>query len=106
MQRIRDVDFLVDTLLKKFQAHPGNDGKTPEMEAVFGKDRAVPSFTGVEIPKHAVFCVRRLTTFIATVLQCMIKIDTAGNGRDVAEQIVVVAYPRIETLCVVGPQLN
>src|SRR6266511_3347204 len=106
MQRIRDVYFLVDALLKEFQAHPGNDGKTSEMKAILGKNGAVPGFTGVQITKHTGLCVRRLTTFIATVLQRMIKIDTAGKGRDVVEQIVVVAHSRIETLCVVRPQLN
>src|SRR4029453_8343543 len=106
MQRIRDVYFLVDTLLKKFQAHPGNDGKTSEMKAVFGKDSAVPCFTSVQITKHTVLGVRRRTAFVTPVLQRVIEIDATGNGRDVVEQIVVVAHPRIETLCVVGPQLN
>src|SRR3954471_14747895 len=106
MQGIRDVYLFTDTLLQEFQAHPGNDGKTSEFEPVLGKDSTVPRFTGVQITKLTMLCVRRLTSLIATILQRMIKIDTAGNGRDVAEQIIVVAHPRIETLCVIGPQLN
>src|SRR4026207_1073463 len=106
MQGIRDVYFFVDTLLQEFEAHPGNDGKTPKMETILGKKSTVPRFAGVQITKRTMLCAGRLTALIATILQRMIKIDTAGNGGDVAEQIVVVAHPRIETLCVVGPQLN
>src|SRR6266550_3933808 len=106
MQGIRDVYIFVGTLIEKFEAHPRNDGKTPKMEAIFGKNSAVPRFAGVQITKRTMLCIRRLTALIATILQRMIKIDTAGNGGDVAKQIVVVAHPRIETFCVIGPQLN
>src|SRR5918996_643041 len=97
MQGIRDVYFLVDALLKKFQAHSRNDGKTPKFEPILGKEGTVPRFAGVQIPKRTVLCVRGLTAFVSPVLQCVIEIDAAGNGRDVVEQIVVVACPRIET---------
>src|SRR5262249_46066799 len=100
MQWIRDIHFFIDTLLQEFQAHAGNNGKTPKMEAILSKDSTVPSFTGVEIPKHAMLCVRCLTPFVTPVLPRVIEIDAAGNGRDVVKQIVVVAHPRIETLCV------
>src|SRR6266496_221831 len=106
MQGIRDVYFFINTMLQEFEAHTRNDGKTSEMEAILSKDGPVPRFTGVQITKRTMLCARRLTSLIATILQRMIKIDTAGNGRDVVEQIVVVAHPRIETLCVIGPQLN
>src|SRR4030095_1131338 len=106
MQGIRDVYFFIDALIEKFQAHPGNDGEPPEFEPILGRDRTVPSYTGVQITKRAVLCVWRLTTFITTILQRMIKIDAAGNSGDIVEQIVVVAHPRIEALCLVRPQLN
>src|SRR5215470_12131167 len=104
MQGIRDVHFFVDTLLKKFQTHPGNDRKTSKVEAILGEDSAVPCFTGVQITKHAMLCVRRGTAFVTSVLQRVVEIDAAGNGRDVVEQIVIVTQPRIETLYVVRPQ--
>src|SRR5262245_40276630 len=106
MQRIRDVYFFIDTLLEEFQAHPGNNGKTSKMEPILGKDGTVPRFTGVQVTKHTMLCVRGLTAFVATVLQRVIEIDAAGNGGDVVEQLVIVAHPRIETFCVSGPQLN
>jgi hypothetical protein len=106
MQGIRDVYFFTDVLLEEFQTHPGNHGKTSEFEPVLGKDSAVPRFTCVQITKRTMLCVRSFTSLIATILQRMIKIDTTGNSRDVGQQIVVVAHPRIETLCVIGPQLN
>ena len=83
MQRIRDVYFFVETLLEKFEAHSGNDGKTPKMEAILGKNGAVPGFTGVQITKHTGFCVRGLAALIATILQRMIEIDSAREGRNV-----------------------
>ena len=106
MQRIRDIYFFVDTLIEKFQAHAGNNGKTAEMEPILGKNGTVPCFAGVQITKHTMLCVRRLTAFVAPVLQRVIEIDAAGKRRDVVEQIVVVAHPRIETFCVGGTQLN
>src|SRR6187200_2113471 len=106
MQRIRDVYFFTDALLQEFQAHPGNDGKTSKFEPVLRKDRAVPRFTGVQITKLTMLRIRRFTSLIATILQRMIKIDTGGNGRNIAEQIVVVPHPRIEALRVISPQLN
>src|SRR5206468_11755441 len=97
MQGIRDVYFFIDTLLEEFQAHSGNDGETPKMEAILGKDSTVPRFTGVQITKRSMLCVRRLTAFIVSILQRMIKINTACNSRDVVEQIIVVTHPRTET---------
>src|SRR5438094_1645163 len=103
MQGIRDVYFFIDTLLEEFRAHSGNDGETPKMEAILGKDSTVPRFTGVQITKRALLCVRRLTAFVTAILQGVIKIDTAGDGRDVAQQSVVVAHAGIDALCVIRP---
>src|SRR5436190_5138203 len=101
--RFREIEVFSNALIKKFEAHSGNDRKSPEMEAVLGKDCTVPRFTGVQITKRALLCVRRLTAFVTAILQGVIKIETAGDGRDVAQQSVVVAHAGIDALCVIRP---
>src|SRR4029077_11047483 len=76
------------------------------MEAVFGKDRAVPRFASVQITKHAALRIRRKSTLVGPVLQRVIEVDTAGNGRDVVEQIVVMTDAGINALCPGFAQLN
>ena len=100
------VQLLVDTLIEKFQPHPGNDGQTPELEPVLGKNSAVPSFTGVQIAQHATLCIGCFTALVGPVLQRVIEVDTAGNGRDVVEQIVVMTDAGINALCPGLAQLN
>src|SRR4029453_12508556 len=106
MQRIRNVYFFISALVEEFQAHPGNNGKTPEMDPIFSKDSAIPCFTRVQITKDTLFCLGRKTAFVAAVLQRVIEIDAAGDGGDVVEQVIVVASAGINTLCVVLAQLN
>src|SRR5262249_38688346 len=54
---LREVEFFINALVKKFEAHAGNDGESPEMEAVLSKDRTVPRLAGVEVAEHPAFCV-------------------------------------------------
>src|SRR4029453_1811669 len=100
------VQLLVDTLIEKFQPHPGNDGQTPKMEAILGKNGAVPCFAGVQITQPATLCIGCFTALVGPVLQRVIEVDTAGNGRDVVEQIVVMTNAGIDALCPGFAQLN
>jgi len=96
MQRIRDIYFFVDTLIEKFQAHTGNNGKTAEMEPILGKMapsmfRRCSDYEAYHALRPAFDRVRRAGP------ARVIEIDATGKRRDVVEQIVVVAHPRIET---------
>jgi len=56
------------------------------MEAVFGKDRAVPTFPRVRLRKHAARRVRpSKPSLVGPVLEAWIEVDPDGNGRDVVE---------------------
>src|SRR5512132_1498381 len=69
------------------------------MEAILGKNGAVPCFAGVQITQPATLCIGCFTTLVGPVLQRVIEVDTAGNGRDVVEQIVVMTDAGINALC-------
>src|SRR4030095_14709098 len=49
--------------------------------------------------EYSAFCVRRFAALVSAILQRMLEINSAGNRRDVIEQIVVVTNAGIDALC-------
>ena len=95
---LRKVDLFIQARVDQLHPEARHDRETTKVETVLGEDGEIRRFALAQIAQHAVVGERRVAALVGALLERVVKINTAREGRSITRQLIVVPQARINAL--------